>query len=1549
MLRANSVDHWFETLGEITEAGEDEAVVKYLLMTLCCEQCDFGSDGGKAVRDYVARLHGARHRWESEQAEANPIEYASITPWPGEETALIPSRADGARHMRALRNEDTSPEAKQRGINMRRLADELSLILDFPAEAEPDRLLREVKSAVIKFDFEQQAAGHPPSVALERLDEYQTLLFSVPDSSLQESLLDDARKALDGESSENFRALAERFRGEFEEIEITDHRRIKGIWVDTREQASKRFLWVFSHFYRALGLNYVYFFPNYFAAEEVGRPAVLTLGFKQQLLPQEIHAFARLATRMLHLPNLRRRLSVTVLANLVGQLRFISEEICRSISESQNGGADEPALARRQQSSVEQSDGAQERQQKWQAVFQSILSPAFGEIKPGFRTDIFNMNDNGRMDRTQAALHATKQRWSELTGNNIFWSVINFLDASGARVSAAVINSEGSPYERNKELIECRWNRVWSLFLQITNENQNERDKTTIGQFIVNRGEDTHKTPGWFEARIGPRKSFDAYMRASDADLVKAPAVSNSSLVNSLLNKLKEHGPRDIAGDRLQRFFSHLEIPAEVVRQLLFEVTIPEPLLKQHLGSSYDVGPLTIYGLVNGWLSGPDESSNEGEKDEPDAEPDKVYKVIRDLWLEADSPLWAKIHESEDFLLPYLRYVRTFLSVRYYGQGDAGLDPEVDRVTDDMVLLMLLGNLILSIDRLHDGGGGCAIITKPEADGWNPTWQCQYCIPTWVKNVSFLYLVTQRPLEERHLYHFQALTDRIIATAWSFDSEMKHRLERKRIIERGTRAARAAVMSRNLSHNLGSHVLASLDTADYKKEKLEGFLSFLQERMDFLARITTEWPVWGQPMHLLADILIPFVKYQELFFKHIVGDQWTKPIEFLVRLDIGGKREEVRLCPGEEPDTTELTNDPLVSVPEGGIGVHAFYVLIENILRNSAKYGRNKAADRLLVCVDVAEYPRQRHPEFYSLKISDNLSVNGSVGKNGESRELVEVMREKVRKNLIDQETGEIDTDDWGIIEMKTCADFLVHPFEEEGFSVKQEVPNQQFSLWPCVVPNGNGGYLGYELGLQKARLVALVNAPERLTRAVRDEMRQLGLACFDGVKDLHGPGGAYQFALVFLGEDEAPREKMLDNLKKLHRQLPYRVLLLAPNGRAAEARDAVRRLEEEECERPGTGLPARRVFVCEEGELPLPATGDRKAWGDFVLRVYEAWIRHSKGLPADGKYKLVVSFERPSGSPDARLSVFAVWKDRLRKSHKPSLLDVYLLESRKGAEYVVEYSTGGLVYEELRGQFERAPNEFVVYDNHRALLRDGWEGAPEHFRHLTGHQHKNIYHELEHPPAPGFPFTYFLLNLIEAGLMKVVIIDERVGEAALKANQIPPMLHHASLNSARCYPIYTLTIGGKNILTSDSLAGQQSKVLAGEGVDLDELGESRALVRVPEREEAGDPVALTELRLEKLTTIAPDFLVMHQGVIDTKLPDTLRVDHGRDWFCKLYQIAPIVVITSGRGKTRMEHVPPDNPFLEFAILKSATFPQISKYHLALTLGSVKGGEEKRG
>ena len=395
-----------------------------------------------------------------------------------------------------------------------------------------------------------------------------------------------------------------------------------------------------------------------------------------------------------------------------------------------------------------------------------------------------------------------------------------------------------------------------------------------------------------------------------------------------------------------------------------------------------------------------------------------------------------------------------------------------------------------------------------------------------------------------------------------------------RIIGESLRSAIAAIMSRNMSHNIGSHVLARLTNAELascirgqnpeqiakiicvndkctEEEKelsnncinsiiglsewsnnMQIFLRYLQQRQDFIATISTEWPEWTDSAYFLRDVMQWFLQQKHLLdniaaSEDLVGHSYDHPsgkndIRFHIFLcpskywngkpkgcnsveerykqiknknNKGKNNDFIILYTNQGEGELSLEKDILISIPGGIVGYHAFYIMIENIIRNAAKHSYKKSgADHLDVVIEILSDPEGkigiekngRKQEAFLFRIYDNVSritnkkeilLWGSNKKRG--------MNDRLGDSLID-ESAKLKKESWGLAEIKISAAYL-RGLEinrlganassicgDPACSLSQQAQSELGSSAIIRAVKSPLGTLGYEFFVLKPRLVGI-------------------------------------------------------------------------------------------------------------------------------------------------------------------------------------------------------------------------------------------------------------------------------------------------------------------------------------------------------------------------------------------------------------------------------------------------------------------------------------------
>ena len=250
-------------------------------------------------------------------------------------------------------------------------------------------------------------------------------------------------------------------------------------------------------------------------------------------------------------------------------------------------------------------------------------------------------------------------------------------------------------------------------------------------------------------------------------------------------------------------------------------------------------------------------------------------------------------------------------------------------------------------------------------------------------------------------------------------------------------------------------------------------------------------------------------KVKEIWYGRVDNDKINEHCKIKKRLEqikekFSNKEEKRILLYTKEKDSEVNIEegDIQIAIPGGIIGYHAFYVIVENIIRNSAKhsYNKNKIED-LEIVIEFTDDPF-KHDEFWLFRIYDNAScalkdnnakVEGErfrifsedVPDNNDNKKtpehgLVAFMNECLRHSII-KETGELDKKHWGMAEMKIAAGYLqgrdISRIGAKGNDItgsenNQDADEEDFIIRAVESPVGT---LGFEFKVRKPKEVGIV------------------------------------------------------------------------------------------------------------------------------------------------------------------------------------------------------------------------------------------------------------------------------------------------------------------------------------------------------------------------------------------------------------------------------------------------------------------------------------------
>jgi hypothetical protein len=357
-----------------------------------------------------------------------------------------------------------------------------------------------------------------------------------------------------------------------------------------------------------------------------------------------------------------------------------------------------------------------------------------------------------------------------------------------------------------------------------------------------------------------------------------------------------------------------------------------------------------------------------------------------------------------------------------------------------------------------------------------------------------------------------------------------------RIQEESRKSAVAAVMSRNMSHNIGSHVLARLSSvSDYLKEpdqkgaeprslilQTACLNSYLRTRMDFLADVSTAVPFITTPKYFYSDAIC--------YFRPISGDElndkdehrWPKllvdNISGGVKVGVDGSpldssriQLHVKVASNGNLIKRGSHDDPVVAFPNDALGLHALYVILENIIRNCAKHSKIESG---LVLTLTANNAVRGNKHLCLLEIVDNLGSSNPSRKQTDANGtniLLNRLEQYCNASILDSASGQLRQGGWGVLEMKIAAAYLrrIGPAEVDAQVKTDEVDGKKERfielsrnsrtvteppiLSPFLDRQGN---LGYKLYLEKPKiaLIASEKGDELISAEMKGDLETIGI-----------------------------------------------------------------------------------------------------------------------------------------------------------------------------------------------------------------------------------------------------------------------------------------------------------------------------------------------------------------------------------------------------------------------------------------------------------------------
>lgn len=302
----------------------------------------------------------------------------------------------------------------------------------------------------------------------------------------------------------------------------------------------------------------------------------------------------------------------------------------------------------------------------------------------------------------------------------------------------------------------------------------------------------------------------------------------------------------------------------------------------------------------------------------------------------------------------------------------------------------------------------------------------------------------------RFLYNQFFMFTNILSLWATHDNTLRH----------SAKAAVTAIMSRNLSHNIGSHVLSYWNQELENKLNIQGtydenqtvikkskvLLQYIQQRMDFLAEISTSIPCSELALDIKNDILGPFVNpNRDKYHTTEVSNDISVLLRYIA------ESEGINLHGRIKIKLNGLKSNR-VSIPNGVVGTHAIYSILENFIRNAAKYYRGSVNNAVNFIIVVQE-PKYLDWDKKYVAISiwdmrDNSCNNKDLKKmrsflpkwkNGNGTKHLKGSENNTQNCEFTNTEGTLLPGGWGMKEMLTCANFLRKSSPEVLYEILSE------------------------------------------------------------------------------------------------------------------------------------------------------------------------------------------------------------------------------------------------------------------------------------------------------------------------------------------------------------------------------------------------------------------------------------------------------------------------------------------------------------------------------
>ena len=429
-------------------------------------------------------------------------------------------------------------------------------------------------------------------------------------------------------------------------------------------------------------------------------------------------------------------------------------------------------------------------------------------------------------------------------------------------------------------------------------------------------------------------------------------------------------------------------------------------------------------------------------------------------------------------------------------------------------------------------------------------------------------------------------------------------------------------------------------------------------------------------------------------------------------------------------DNLEIFKDILVSVPH----MHAIFSILENVIRNAAKHHKEvfdkDSSKKLEISIYIVEYNKGvENDDKYKIIITDNVSEFHGVIEQ-------EIMKERMKVSF---EKNQIPTDNLGILDMKICSQLLLG---KNDFNFLEHEDSQAFRMNFSVE-----GRLQYIFHMLKTRNICIIGGPQ-----LKANLTNKGVFYFNGAHEFLKSEVTthYKFCLlhkeIFTLLDKVPRDIKESFLNKI----PYRVIVIgAPTDKIKKTLGRAEFIEKE------------NIIIDNLDSL--------------LQMCWQKWMKKSKYKIAENELHLffqenlsVIRTEQidnqeidiDSSIHTSTTSRWFAFQNKWNKNKETfKVITRYLVKDPENPK--VQYVS---YIDEVGDNIEyKDEKNYIIYDRHGASVPFASIIIPKNFSYELIDKASSDF-DIIYTSNPLFDYN-IASELLESGLLKILILDERVIE----------------------------------------------------------------------------------------------------------------------------------------------------------------------------------------